>query len=90
MKALGVLYDRIITNRLEKWIEVSDVQSAFQKLRSTLHQIFTIRLLIEIAKKTDTTLYIGMFDLEKAFDKVSRFKLLMTLVKMGVGNVMLQ
>ena len=46
--------------------------------------------MIEIAKKTDTTLYIGMFDLEKAFDKVSRLKLLLTLVKMGVGNVMLQ
>ena len=90
MKALGVLYDRIITNRLEKWIKVNDVQSAFQKLRSTLHQIFTIRLLIEIAKKTDTTLYIAMFDLEKAFDKVSRFKLLMKLAQLGVGNVMLQ
>ena len=90
MKALGLLCDRIITNWLEKWIKVSDVQSAFQKLRSTLHQIFTIRLLIEIAKKTDTTLYIAMFDLEKAFDKVSRFKLLMKLVQLGVGNVMLQ
>ena len=31
-----------------------------------------------------------MFDLEKAFDKVSRLKLFLTLVKMGVGNVMLQ
>ena len=90
LRALGVLYDRIITNRLEKWIKVSDVQSAFQKFRSTLHQIFTIRLLIELAKQTNTTLYIAMFDLEKAFDKVSRYKLLLKLVKVGIGNVMLQ
>ena len=68
MRALGVLYDRVITNRLEKWIGVSDVQSAFQKARATLHQIFTIRLLIEIAKKNNTVIYIGMFDLEKAFN----------------------
>ena len=31
-----------------------------------------------------------MFDLEKAFDKVSRFKMLQKLVKMGIGYCMLQ
>ena len=90
LRALAVLYDRIITYRLELWIVVRTVQSGFQKLKSTLHQIFTIRLLIEIAKMTNTTLYIGMFDLEKAFDKVSRYKLLQKLVARGVGNCMLQ
>ena len=90
LRAIAVLYDRIITNRLEGWIVVSAVQSGFQKLKSTLHQIFTIRLLIEIAKMTNTTLYIGMFDLEKAFDKVSRYKLLQKLVQRGIGNCMLQ
>ena len=44
LRALAVLYDRIITNRLELWIVVRTVQSGFQKLKSTLHQIFTIRL----------------------------------------------
>ena len=92
LRALAVLYDRIINNRLEKWIihRISDVQSGFQKLKSTLHLIFAIRLLIEIAKQTNTTLYIGMFDLEKAFDKVSRYKLLKKLVEKGIGNCMLQ
>ena len=90
LRALAVLYDRIITNRLELWVCVNAVQSGFQKLKSTLHQIFTIRLLIEIAKLTNTTLYIGMFDLEKAFDKVSRYKLLQKLIVKGIGNCMLQ
>ena len=90
LRALAVLYDRIITNRLELWVCVNAVQSGFQKLKSTLHQIFTIRLLIEIAKMTNTTLYIGMFDLEKAFDKVSRYKLLQKLIAKGIGNCMLQ
>ena len=86
LPALGVLFDRIIYNRLNAWIGVHDEQSAYRKGKSTLHQLFTIRLLIEIAKKTNTTLYIGLFDLEKAFDKVSRYQLL----KKGIGSCMLQ
>ena len=90
LRAVAVLYDRIVTNRLELWVCVNAVQSGFQKLKSTLHQIFTNRLLIEIAKMTNTTLYIGMFDLDKAFDKVFRYKLLQELIPKGIGNCMLQ
>ena len=53
-------------------------------------QLFTIRLLIEISKKTNTCLYIGLFDLEKAFDKVSRYQLLKILVFKGIENCLLQ
>ena len=35
------------------------------------------------------TLYVGFFDLSKAFDRVSRYLLLKTLVRMGIGSVML-
>ena len=91
LPALGVLYDRIINRRLETWLIklIHDVQSGFQKGKSTLHQIFTIRLIIEISKLTNTTLYIGMFDLAKAFDKVSRLKLLKKLIVLGIGKCML-
>ena len=88
--ALAVLFDRIVTRRLYPWIGVHDEQTAFQKLKSAIHHIFTIRLLTEIAKRTNTTLYIGFFDLEKAFDKVSRYKLLKKLVGMGIGYCMLE
>ena len=90
LTALGALYDRIIANRLYKWTGVNYEQSAFQKGKSTIHQLFTIRLLIEMAKRTNVTLYIGFFDLEKAFDKVSRYLLLKKLIKLGIGNCMLQ
>ena len=90
MKAFSILFDRIINNRLTKWIKLHYVQSAFQKLRSTIHQIFTIRLLTEIFKMHKMTLYIGVFDLEKAFDRVSRYKLLKKLVLMGIGKCMLE
>ena len=36
-----------------------------------------------------STLYVGFFDLSKAFDRVSKFLLLKALVKMGIGWVML-
>ena len=90
LPALAVLFDRIIANRLVCWLGVHHVQSAFQKAKSTLHQLFTIRLLIEIAKATDTTLYIGLFDLAKAFDKVSRYLLLKKLVVRGISKCMLE
>ena len=90
LQALAALYDRVITVRLEKWIKICYEQSAFQKLKSAIHQLFTIRILIEIAKNTKTSLYIGLFDLEKAFDKVSRLHLLKKLVRLGIGNCMLQ
>ena len=69
---------------------INYLQSAFQQGKSTIHQIFTLRILIEIAKRTNTTLYIGFFDLEKAFDKVSRLLLLKRLRERGIGNCMLQ
>ena len=92
MKVLAVIFDRIITLRIDAWIKekISNIQSGFQKHKSTIHQIFTIRLLSAIAKKTNVSLYIGLFDLEKAFDKISRYKLLKKLVKMGISNIMLE
>ena len=90
LPTLGALFDRILANRLNKWAGVGDEQTAFQKGKSTILQLFTIRILIDIARKTKTTIYIGYFDLEKAFDKVSRFMLLKKLIALGIGNHMLQ
>ena len=90
LPAMAVLYDRVIAIRLTAWMIVHNVQSAFQKGKSTLHQLFAIRLLIELAKKENITLYIGLFDLAKAFDKVSRYQMLKKLVSRGIGNCMLQ
>ena len=90
LAALGAFYDRIIVNRLRSWSGINYDQSAFQKGKSAIHQIFTIRLLIEIEKRTDATFYIGFFDLKNAFDNVSRYLLLTYLIKLGIGNCMLQ
>ena len=90
LPTLGALYERIDTNRLNLWIDVNEEQSAFQKKKSTVCQLFILRVLIEIAKKTGTPLYIGFFDFEKASDKVSRLLRLSKLVKLDIGSLMLK
>ena len=70
LPALGVLYDRILSNRLNKWIGIDEEQSAFQIGKST---IFKIRLLIPLAYYHNITMYIGLFDLEKVV--VAKFSL---------------
>ena len=42
-----------------------------------------------MSKKTNITLYIGCFDIEKAFDKVSRLLLFKKLIKCGIGYTIL-
>ena len=56
MKTLACLYDRIITNRLKLWMRFHVDQTAFQKGKSTLIHIFTLRLLIDIARKLKNSL----------------------------------
>ena len=83
------LFDRILGNRLLSWVKINDEQTAFQKGKGTLDQIFLLRIIIALIKHKNMTLYIGYFDLSKAFDRVSRYLLLKTLVRMGIGSVML-
>ena len=64
MRAIACLIDRVIAKRLYAWMKIEAEQSAFQKGKSTLLQIVILRFV----------------DLEKAFDKVSRFLLLARLV----------
>ena len=87
---LALLYDRIIASRLISWAKVSPEQTAFQKGKGTLDQIFLLRVIIALAKRHKKSLYVGLFDLSKTFDKVSRVELLKCLVKMGVGSCMLE
>ena len=90
MPLLAGWYDRILANRLTKWISISYEQTAFQKGKSTIHQIFTLRLLMLICKRCKKILYIAFFDIEKAFDKVSRLLLLKKLIQLGIGHTMFE
>ena len=87
---LALLYDRILENRLIAWANINYEQSAFQKGKGTLNHIFTLRLLITLVKRYKKTLYIGFFDLSKAFDKVSRIQLIKALIRLGIASCLLE
>ena len=86
LPSLVVLYDCVLSLRLERWIGVHDEQVGFRKGKSTLTQLFTIRIIIELAKKS---LLISDVSTEKAFDILSRLLLLKKLIKCGIGCTML-
>ena len=65
-------------------MNIQDEQPGYQKRKSTLPQILTIRLLIMLAKVTNETFYIGCVDIQKAFDKVPRL-LMLEKLKYGIG-----
>ena len=67
MPLLAGWYDRIIASRLARWLAVNYEQTAFQKGKSTIHQIITLRLIMLLCKKHKKSLYVAFFDIEKAF-----------------------
>ena len=85
---LAVVFDRIICNRLIQWAKINFEQTAFQKGKGTIDQIFLMRVIIDFLKVNGVVLYAGFFDLSKAFDRVSRYLLLKQLLKLGVGSVL--
>ena len=47
---LTLLYDRVIANRLVLWSKISPEQTAFQKGKSAVDQIFLLRAIVNLAK----------------------------------------
>ena len=84
------LYDKILANRLKLWMNIPAEQSAYQRGKRAITQIFTLRLILEVCRKMTTKMYIGFLDLTKAFDKVNRVKMPKCLIKNGIGNRTLQ
>ena len=89
MNALAKLYDMVLCRRLQIWYKCCFQQAGSQKGRGCEEQIFVIRLLIDIARKCGFTLFIGVIDYQKAYDKVKRFALLDRLHKKGCGTIFL-
>ncbi len=72
------------------WYVPKYEQAGAQKGRGCEEQILTIRLLIDIARKSKCTLYIAFIDYQKAYDKVNIWKLFRHLDLKGFGTAFLQ
>ena len=86
---LSRVYDKILNKRFKNWYVPNKEQAGFRELMGCLLQIFAIYLLMELAKNTENEIYIAFMDYEKAFDFLSRKRLMdkLCLAKAGKGFI---
>ena len=89
MDTLAKIFYMLILNRLRLWYYVDEYQAGGQKGRSCLEHIFAL-MLCDYAKKERVKLYVLFIDFSKAYDRISRKKLLSILKEQGCGQVMLR
>ena len=83
---LSRIYDSVLNTRVCKWYIPNKEQVGFRKGQGCLLQIFTLYLLMELAKSLKKELFVAFLDYEKAFDFLNRAKLVEKTIEKGVGN----
>ena len=80
----------VLLNRLKSHLDpyLSEEQAGFRKDRSTVHQILTLRLLAEKAKRQGKKIYNCFIDFQKAFDTIKHEVIWATLKSYGVETKM--
>jgi hypothetical protein len=86
ISCIAKVYDMILSKRFSLWYRPKQEQAGAQPGRGCEEQILTVRLIIDIARKTKRKLYIAFIDYQKAYDKVNRWKLVQYLDSQGCGN----
>jgi hypothetical protein len=80
----------VLLNRLKNQLDpyLSEEQAGFRKDRSTVHQILTLRLLAEKAKRQGKKIYNCFIDFQKAFDTIKHKIIWAMLKSYGVDTKM--
>ena len=86
LSCLCKLFDAILNSRLTLWYKPDVQQAGAQSGRGCIEQILTLRLYIDVARKTKQCLYVTFLDYEKAYDKVDRSLLLQKLANTGCSQ----
>ena len=86
----GKVLLKVLLNRLKSHLDpyLSEEQAGFRKDRSTVHQILTLRLLAEKAKRQGKKVYNCFIDFQKAFDTIKHKIIWATLKSYGVETKM--
>jgi hypothetical protein len=86
----GKVFLMVLLNRLKNRLDpyLSEEQAGFRKDRSTIHQILTLRLLAEKAKRQGKKIYNCFIDFQKAFDTIKHKIIWATLRSYGVETRM--
>ena len=80
----------VLLNRLKSHLDpyLSEEQAGFRKDRSTIHQILTLRLLAEKAKRQGKKIHNCLIDFQKAFDTIKHKIIWAVLKSYGVNTKM--
>ena len=87
MDSLAKIYDTVLNQRLNLWLDIDKAQAGGQKGRSCTEQILTLRLLVDYAKYKKCKLFLIFVDFKKAYDKIPRKKLLECLCERDVEGL---
>ena len=87
---LPKILDIILNNRFNIWFKSNASQAGYKISQGCMLQIFSIVLLLELAKSSNKSLFIGIIDYEKAFDYINRADLINNLMEKGAGKRFIQ
>jgi hypothetical protein len=70
----GKIFSRIILNRIQNLIDkqLLEQQAGFRRNKSTIDQIFTLKLIMEKSQEYNKPLFLCFIDIQKAYDSVDR------------------
>ena len=88
--AILKVYDRVIDKRMKKWWKPDPEQIGNQSGIACMDHVLSLHILISMCKTSKRKLYILFVDFSKAYDRVSRSKLMKLLRRSGCGRVMLR
>ena len=82
----GKIFERLINNRINDDINISDAQAGGIKGRATVDHILILKELINIAKSEKNNIILTYLDVTKAYDKAWLDGIMYVLHKQGVNN----
>jgi len=70
----GKIFTRIVLNRIQNLIDkqLLEQQAGFRRNKSTVDQIFTLKLIMEKSQEYNKPLFLCFIDIQKAYDSVDR------------------
>ena len=84
------ILSKIISSRIDKWVDLQDDQFGFRSGRSTVDATFVLNSVLESTCHKSQYVHAAFIDFSSAFDTVNHSKLWLKLEKKGVSAILLK